>query len=488
MANPEHVNLIKQGFAQWNVWRRDSWTIRPDLSGLDLSSADLGGADLTAVNLSSVNLMSANLNAVSLSDANLANANLSHASLDEANLIAANLSNVNLGDAFLGKANLTRAELTGANFTKAVLCDTVFADVDLTSALGLEACIHEGPSIIDYRTLQRSSPLPLVFLRGIALPDHFIDYLPSLLNQAVQHYSCFIAYSMKDQELADRLHADLQHKGVRCWFAPHDLTIGRSIVDAIDAAIRLRDRVLLILSEHSINSDWVEDEATAGFEEERKRGSIVLFPIRLDDAVLNTKESWASILRKRFIGDFTRWKDHNAYKLSFERVLRDLTIENPAERYRELTRGLQQRKADEEEFFKKNLTASFTLQAFAWSHISFFENGEYRFSPRVNVLLGRNGYGKTLLFRTLVAVLQRDERYSGLLFPEVDSSRRRRRTESARQEDHPESRNANEREASLEKDDSQADPMTPPSFPKLSAMVSRNFDKLEEIVRDTSIT
>jgi hypothetical protein len=33
----------------------------------------------------------------------------------------------------------------------------------------------------------------------------------------------------------------------------------------------LRDRVMLILSEHSINSDWVEDEVSAGFEEQRKR-------------------------------------------------------------------------------------------------------------------------------------------------------------------------------------------------------------------------
>jgi hypothetical protein len=42
-------------------------------------------------------------------------------------------------------------------------------------------------------------------------------------NQAFQHYSCFISYSAKDQEFAERLHADLQNKGVRCWFAPHDL-------------------------------------------------------------------------------------------------------------------------------------------------------------------------------------------------------------------------------------------------------------------------
>jgi hypothetical protein len=29
-----------------------------------------------------------------------------------------------------------------------------------------------------------------------------------------------------------------------------------------------------------------------------------------------------------FTGDFRRWKDHDAYKDGFERVLRDLTIES----------------------------------------------------------------------------------------------------------------------------------------------------------------
>jgi hypothetical protein len=50
----------------------------------------------------------------------------------------------------------------------------------------------------------------------------------------------------------------------------------------------------------------------------------VLFPIRLDDAVMTTSEAWASKLRARLIGDFTRWKDHDAYKRSSERVVRDL--------------------------------------------------------------------------------------------------------------------------------------------------------------------
>ena len=117
-------------------------------------------------------------------------------------------------------------------------------------------------------------------------------------------------YSVKGKDFAERLHEGLQNKGVRCWFAPHDLPIGAEILDGIDEAIRVREKVLLILSEHSIMSRWVKDEVTTAFEEERKRGQLVLFPIRLDDAVMATHEAWAAKLRARNVGDFRHWKDH----------------------------------------------------------------------------------------------------------------------------------------------------------------------------------
>jgi len=59
--------------------------------------------------------------------------------------------------------------------------------------------------------------------------------------------------------------------------------------------------------------------------------------------------------------------------------------------------------------------------AFRWQGISFFEDGGYRFAPRVNVLLGKNGYGKTLLFRSLIAMMQRSADYSALLFKDQTS-------------------------------------------------------------------
>ena len=53
----------------------------------------------------------------------------------------------------------------------------------------------------------------------------------------------------------------------------------------------------------------------------------MLFPIRVDDTVLEIKEAWARLLRgQRHIGDFTRWKRHDAYGKALERLLRDLTV------------------------------------------------------------------------------------------------------------------------------------------------------------------
>jgi hypothetical protein len=248
MADEEAVERLKQGVAVWNAWRN----AHPD-------------AD--------VNLQGAILNAVNLGNADLSNADLSNADLSNADLFRANLSGADLTGANLIHAELIDAKLGSANLNGAVLSRTIFGNVDFTGVIGLETCIHRGPSIIDHQTLQKSGTIPLAFLRGVGLPNNLIEYLPSLFNQAIQHYSCFISYRAKDddEEFAKRLHADLQNKGVRCWFALHDLPIGAKTWDAIDEAIKLRDKLLVILSQESIKSEWVEDEVQKAFAEERGR-------------------------------------------------------------------------------------------------------------------------------------------------------------------------------------------------------------------------
>jgi hypothetical protein len=364
LADEKLLTLLKKGVAAWNARR-------PDLGGqnsVDLSRADLRGANLAHANLLGADLTEANLDGADLSGADLTEANLSQAHLVDANLRRAILNYADLTEAILGgadqsgaylteanlrqahllgadlrqadllgadlsganlaHANLLGADLTEANLTGAHLSETLFANTNLTSVVGLETCSHGGPSIIDFKTLEASPSLPLVFLRGIGLPDSVIDYLPSLTGQPIQFYSCFISYSQRDEEFAQRLHADLQNSGVRCWYAPHDLPIGGKILDEIDAAIRLRDKVLLILSEQSINSGWVEDEVNKAFAEERKREQTVLFPVRLDDAVMGTQKAWALKLREnRNIGDFRQWRSHDQYQRTLDRVMRDLRSE-----------------------------------------------------------------------------------------------------------------------------------------------------------------
>jgi hypothetical protein len=144
----------------------------------------------------------------------------------------------------------------------------------------------------------------------------------------IEFYSCFISYSSKDQEFAERLHADLRSKNVRCWFAPEDLKIGDKLRPSFDEAIRIHDKLMVLLSEHSVSSPWVEKEVETAFEKERREKRTVLFPIRLDDAVMETNEAWAADIRRgRHIGNFRDWKNHDSYKKAFERLLRDLKAE-----------------------------------------------------------------------------------------------------------------------------------------------------------------
>jgi uncharacterized protein YjbI with pentapeptide repeats len=320
VANKEHLAQLDKGVKAWNQWRGANPKGRPDLSSADLKGADLAGADL--------------------SDANLRGAGLSGVDLSEANL-----SGAHLGRAALLSADFSGADLGAADLKEARMGYTVFGANDLSTAEGLDTVEHRGGSTIGIDTIYKSQgKIPLAFLRGCGVPENFITYMPSLVAAgAIQFYSCFISYSTKDQEFAERLYADLQNKGVRCWFAPHDIQGGKFLDEQIDAAIRLNEKVLLILSSDSIHSDWVQVEVGKAREREAKEGKRVLFPVRLveHEEVLAALRDWALYhgkegkdaageIRRFYIPDFSRWKEHDLYKAEFEKLVRDLRVEGDA--------------------------------------------------------------------------------------------------------------------------------------------------------------
>ena len=177
---------------------------------------------------------------VDLGEADLSGADLRNTSVSQSNLSGANLTNANLVNANLKEVNLRKAKLDSM-----AAGWTVFLDVDLSEATGLDAVFHMGPSYVGIDTIYRSGGnIPEIFLRGAGVPENFITYMKSLAGTAIEFYSCFISYSTRDQEFAERLYADLQANNVRCWFAAHDIKGGRKIHDQIDDAIRVHDKLL----------------------------------------------------------------------------------------------------------------------------------------------------------------------------------------------------------------------------------------------------
>jgi uncharacterized protein YjbI with pentapeptide repeats len=303
---------------------------RADLTQADLESTDFRGADLTGANLTKANLRGAEL-----SHANVTRARLHHASLMHTVLDRTDLTGADFWGATLWGTIFTRAKLTGTNLRDCTAQNSIFSALDLSVAEGLETVKHRGPSTIGIDTLYLSDgKIPEEFLRGAGVPETFIAYARSLVGQAIEFYSVFISHSTADQAFADRLYADLRNQRIRCWLATEDLRIRDRIRDEIQRSIRVHDKLLLVLSEAAIRSNWVETEVETALERERQqardlpadaRRPTVLFPIRLDDAVMQSPMAWAGDVRRtRRIGDFRRWKDHDAYVQAFDRLLRDL--------------------------------------------------------------------------------------------------------------------------------------------------------------------
>ena len=321
MANPEHLEILKQGVEVWNRWREENRKTPPDLSGADLSGADLKGADLSGADFTM---------------ADLSGANLSGADLAVANLLVADLSGANLG-----RANLLVANLGGANLSRTGLFHTAFGDTDLSDCMGLEAVRHRGASHLDPGTVLLSGGLPEALLRGVGWPERLIEYWSSIVQEGIQFYSCFISYSHEDKSFARRLHDQLQGRGIRCWLDEHEFLPGDDLKDMVDRGIRLWDKVLLCCSKASLTSWWVDKEIELALRKEerlwkeRKERTLAIIPLNLDGYLF---EGWESsrkpFLTERLAADFVGWKTDNAkLEEQLEMVVKALSTD-------ELVRGM----------------------------------------------------------------------------------------------------------------------------------------------------
>ena len=317
MDRDEALKLLrggKEGVAEWNRLRKKGVEI-PDLRGADLRHAGLRAGSTSAGPTS--------------------------ARPTSAWPTSAGPNSAGPTSAMPTSAGPTSAGPTSARPTSAMPTSARPTSVSHIATHGVRqrrSIRGEGPRVYQTRGPEHDRHGHAVPLQGedprgvpprVRLPRSRIEYLPSLIAsmEPIQFYSCFISHSSKNRDFAERLHADLQAKGVRCWFDQEDLKIGDKFRHRIDQAIRVHDKLMIVLSEHSIASDWVESEVESALDRERRRNG------PYSSRSVSMMQSWSprSLGRHtsdmtRHIGDFGAWKDHDAYQKAFDRLLKDLRV------------------------------------------------------------------------------------------------------------------------------------------------------------------
>jgi hypothetical protein len=185
------------------------------------------------------------------------------------------------------------------------------------------------------------------FLRGCGLSDWEIEwtklYDPDLNNneideilykvhdlrasQPIQISPLFISYSHADRVFVDKLEGYLNKKGIRFWRDIHDMKSGR-MEKQINQAIEHNPTVLIILSKHSLKSDWVGHEVRKARQLEKKLKRDVLCPIALDNSW--KKSSWPERIMEQVtefnVLDFSAWKDDNIFDNTFNKLIDGLRL------------------------------------------------------------------------------------------------------------------------------------------------------------------
>ena len=184
------------------------------------------------------------------------------------------------------------------------------------------------------RTVTLSGSLSTSFLRGCGLPDELISHYRAFLANDLRTHTCLISCSKNDFEFARRLHDELQEHGIRCWIIPEELKGGQTLQLQVSQAIGPRDKLILVLSEDSMGSDWIMEEIQASLEIEKKEQRRLIHPVALANPSLI--QSWtlmepgtfinlARELRQYPIPNFHDLHHEPSYESAFGSLLQDLT-------------------------------------------------------------------------------------------------------------------------------------------------------------------
>lgn len=314
------INGVQQKRHENSVLDFTNSTLTGHFVDFDFGYIDFSGATFINCSFTNCKFSDSDVGHTKIQNSKFTNCYLGHCSFFRACFYKTKIINC-----YFGHTTLSEARIENTTIKESIFHNTIFYRTEFIGVKGLETSKYEGMNLFDTFSIPEWKNLPLNFVRGLGVPEFIINILNNPDKNAINFFSCFISYASTDYQFANKLYADLQSIGIRCWFAPEHLNIGDKIRRKIDESINIYDKLLIILSESSVNSHWVEHEVEAALEKEIERREAVLFPIRLDDCIQNIRQGWAAkIKRERNIGDFSNYKNESEYKRAFKKLVESL--------------------------------------------------------------------------------------------------------------------------------------------------------------------
>ncbi len=164
-------------------------------------------------------------------------------------------------------------------------------------ALGddLQTAMRKASTVLGEQNYDRSAVSPLVNwantekaldlgVRVEALVDNAVAAKQARHSDHSSERVAFISHSSKDKGFVRKLAADLVGNGVKVWLDEQRILIGDSIPDKIAQGLAESDFFLVVVSENSVGSAWVQKELSGALVREIERREVVVMPIKLDGA------------------------------------------------------------------------------------------------------------------------------------------------------------------------------------------------------------
>jgi len=106
---------------------------------------------------------------------------------------------------------------------------------------------------------------------------------PRQRSSTEKRYQVFLSYASADKRIAQNIVDKLRQEGISVWFDTYELQPADSIAEAMEKALSASDYLVVLLSPHSVNSVWVQQELGAALSSDLTARDITLLPVLIAD-------------------------------------------------------------------------------------------------------------------------------------------------------------------------------------------------------------